>query len=104
MMEATAAVSPGVLVGPRRDWSAPLGLPGLIRATAERTPDAVAVTYLGATLTYGQLEVASDLVAARLRAAGGSPGEVVAVCLPRGFVMVTALLGALKAGLAYLPL
>lgn len=95
---------PGVLVGSHREWSAPFGLPGLVRDRALLMPDDVALEAEGATLTFAQLEFASDATAARLRAARGRPGQVVAVCLPRGLSLVVALLGALKAGMAYLPL
>jgi amino acid adenylation domain-containing protein len=102
---ATPAVTPGVLVGPRREWSVPFGLPGLVRASAQRAPDAIAlVEDDGGTLTYAELEVESDALAAQLRAVGGQPGGVVAVCLPRGRALVIALLAALKAHMPYLPL
>jgi non-ribosomal peptide synthetase component F len=51
-----------------------------------------------ATLTYAQLEIASDVVAAQPHGAGGRPGQVVAVLLPRGLTLVVALLEALKPG------
>lgn len=104
MIGSSTAATPGVLVGPRRDWSVPFGLPGLVRANAERAPDAVALEDDGGTLTYAELEVESDALAARLRAAGGQPGGVVAVCMPRGRALVVALLAALKAHMPYLPL
>lgn len=80
-----------------------MGLPGLVRAAAYRAPEAVALLAAGRKLTYAQLEVESDALAVRLRAAG-EPGDVVAVCLPRGPEMVVALLAALKARMPYLPL
>src|SRR2546430_540060 len=101
MIETSTAAPPAVLVGPWREWPDPFGLPGLVRASAERAPDAVALTDEGGTLTYAQLEVESDALAARLRAAGGRPGDVVAVCLPRGRALVVALLAALKAHMPY---
>ena len=104
MIETSAAVPPCVLVGPRREWPAPFGLPGLVRASSERAPDAVALIDDGGTLTYAELEQESDALGERLRAAGGQPGDVVAVCMPRGRAMVVALLAALKAHMAYLPL
>lgn len=90
--------------GPVVTRRVPHGVPGLVRRQALSTPDATALVDAAGTLTYRQLEVASDRVAARLRSAGGSPGDVVAVCLPRGRAMVVAMLGAMKAGLPYLPL
>ena len=81
------------------------------RQVAQR-PDAVAVTALGggdpvgadaSELTYARLDAWSDAVAARLAASGTRPGDRVAVRLPRSAALVTALLGVLKAGAAYVP-
>ena len=102
--QSSVEATPGVLIGPARDWPAPFGLPGLVRASAERAPDAVALLDERGTLRYAELEAESDALAARLRAAGGQPGDVVAVCLPRGRALVVALLAALKAHMPYLPL
>ncbi len=90
--------------GPTVARDAPYGLAGLVRRRAGAAPDAVAVVDAGGTLSYDDLEVASDDVAARLRDAGATAGDVVAVCLDRGRAMSVALLGAVKAGTPYLPL
>jgi amino acid adenylation domain-containing protein len=103
-MEPSTAAPPCVMVGPARDWAARFGLPGLVRASAERAPGAVALKDERGSLTYAELEARSDALAARLRSSGGRPGDVVAVCLPRGQDMVVALLAALKAHMPYLPL
>src|ERR1700683_18001 len=103
-MEPSTAAPPCVMVGPARDWAARFGLPGLVRASAERAPGAVALKDERGSLTYAALEARSDARAARLRSSGGRPGDVVAVCLPRGQDMVVALLAALKAHMPYLPL
>ncbi len=92
-----------VLRGPARDWTAPAGLAGLIRDVASRTPHAIAVSDDAGDLSYAELDLASDAIAARLRAAGGRPGEVVAVLMRRGRALPAALLGAVKAGMPYLP-
>ncbi|MGW3173942.1 amino acid adenylation domain-containing protein [Streptomyces sp. NPDC001153] len=101
---STADVSGAILRGPDRDRPAPFGVPGLVRAVSTATPDAVALVDDAGTVTYAELETASDAVARLLADADGRPGDVVAVCVPRGRALVFALLGALKAGLPYLPL
>src|SRR3954451_19519231 len=99
----TASLS-SVLVGPQRERAAPQGLPGLIRASAKRNPDSIALLDTEGTLTYTELEVESDALVAQLRAAGGCPGDAVAVCMSRRRALVVALLAALKAQMPYVPL
>ncbi|MBB5159003.1 non-ribosomal peptide synthetase [Saccharopolyspora phatthalungensis] len=52
----------------------------------------------------GKLAAAANGVAARLIEQGAGRGDVVAVALPRGHEFVAAVLGAVAAGVAYLPL
>ncbi|MFJ9156149.1 amino acid adenylation domain-containing protein [Streptomyces griseoviridis] len=75
----------------------------LIEEQAARTPDAPAVRYRDTTLTYAQLDARADRLAAALTARGAGPETVVAVALPRGPDLVTALVAVAKAGAACLP-
>ncbi|MEW5928458.1 MAG: amino acid adenylation domain-containing protein [Gemmatimonadota bacterium] len=76
----------------------------LVRERAALAPGAVAVTAGGRSLTYAGLERRSGRLARRLSALGVRPETRVGLCLERGPGMVTALLGTLEAGGAYLPL
>ena len=78
-------------------------LPELFAAQAARTPDAVAVIAGDARVSYAELDARSARLARYLISAGAGPEQVVAIALPRGELMVTALLGVLRAGAAYLP-
>jgi amino acid adenylation domain-containing protein len=69
----------------------------------ERTPDAIAVTSNGASLTYADLNGRANAVAERLIAMGAGPDVLVALCMERSVGMLIGLLGILKAGAAYLP-
>ncbi|TWF80521.1 non-ribosomal peptide synthase protein (TIGR01720 family)/amino acid adenylation domain-containing protein [Pseudonocardia hierapolitana] len=71
---------------------------------AERTPDAPAVRSGATTLSYADLDAASDAVAAGLAARGAGPETIVGVALPRSLDMIVALVGIAKAGAAFLPL
>ncbi len=78
-----------------------------LRAFAEqsrRVPDRLAAVCPDGSLSYGQLEAASNRWARRLRAMGVGPESLVALLLPRCADLIVALLGVLKAGGAYLPL
>ncbi|MFI9814178.1 non-ribosomal peptide synthetase [Saccharothrix variisporea] len=76
----------------------------LLSAQASRTPDAVAVVFEGASLTYAELDARAAELAGRLAARGVGPGHVVGVRMDRSLDLVVALLGVVKAGAAYLPL
>ncbi|AZK92921.1 MULTISPECIES: non-ribosomal peptide synthetase [Streptomyces] len=54
-------------------------------------------------LTFDELRTGAMRIAAGLAAHGVGPESVVALCLPRGAALVTALIGTLTAGAAYLP-
>jgi amino acid adenylation domain-containing protein len=76
----------------------------LFAARAAHSPAAVAATFQGQELTYGDLEWRSNQLARYLRRLGARPGVLVGVCTARSLEMIVGLLGILKAGAAYLPL
>jgi amino acid adenylation domain-containing protein len=73
-------------------------------AHAERTPDAVALVFEAACLTYRELNERANQLARYLRALGVGPDKLVATCFERGFDMLIAVLATWKAGGAYVPL
>ena len=76
----------------------------LFEEQAQKTPDAVAVVFEEATLSYGELNRQANQLAHYLREFGVGPDERVAICLEGSLEMVVGLLGVLKAGGAYVPL
>ena len=92
------------------DWNAtahPLPettLPLLFERQVERTPNAVALIFEDAALSYAQLNARANRLAHHLIAQGTGPEHIVGIALPRSADMVVALLAVLKSGAAYLPL
>ncbi|HET6230115.1 MAG TPA: amino acid adenylation domain-containing protein [Longimicrobiaceae bacterium] len=79
-------------------------LPELFERWAAETPDAPALVFGGETLTYAETDAAANQLAWRLRERGvGAEGRV-GVCLERSAELAVAVLAALKAGAAYVPL
>ena len=94
----------------------------LFEAQVERTPDAVAVSfegssltgehqspqapsfYGGVTVTYKELNDRANQLARYLQELGVGSEVLVGICLDRSLEMIVSLLGVLKAGGAYLPL
>lgn len=91
----------------------------LFEAQVDRTPDAIALSRAGKTLSYRELDQRANKLAHYLRTqlrGGGEgaseawqaakPGEepLVAVCCSRSLDMLVGLLAILKAGAAYVPL
>ncbi|MFJ5680711.1 amino acid adenylation domain-containing protein [Streptomyces sp. NPDC093097] len=79
-------------------------LHALIEATAERVPDAAAVSANGVSLTYAQLVTRARRLALELVRAGVEPDDFVGVTVDRSVDAVVALLGPLFAGAAYIPI
>ncbi|MFM0522132.1 amino acid adenylation domain-containing protein, partial [Caballeronia jiangsuensis] len=76
----------------------------LFEQQVRRTPDAIALVFEDASLTYGQLNARANQLAHRLIGLGVCPEDRVALCVERGIGMIVALLAILKAGGAYVPL
>ncbi len=76
----------------------------LIGDQVARRPNAKAVSFEGAWLTYRELDIQSTRLARYLQALGVGPESLVCVYLERGLEMVVGVLAVLKAGGAYVPL
>jgi amino acid adenylation domain-containing protein len=79
-------------------------LPDLVARWAAERPGAAAVTGLGKTITYTELEARANRLARALVARGVTRDGVVATCLERSVDWVVALLAAMRAGAAHMPL
>ncbi len=91
------------------DAADPVSLPApaitdLFAAQVAATPDAIALTGAGTSLSYADLNARANRLAHRLIALGAGPERYVALRLPRSPEQVVAILAVLKAGAAYLPI
>ena len=69
-----------------------------------RTPDSIALTCDGESLTYAELDRRANAVAHRLIAMGAGPEVLIGLCVERNLGMVVGILGILKSGAGYLPI
>ncbi|WP_053711125.1 non-ribosomal peptide synthetase [Streptomyces sp. NRRL B-3648] len=79
-------------------------LPLLFERTVDERPSATAVVHDGVGVGYAELDRRANRIAHGLRARGVGPEDVVGIALPRSADAIAAMLGALKAGAAFLPL
>ena len=79
-------------------------IPVLFAAQVARVPQAVAVTFEGRSLTYRELDEASNRLAHLLAGRGVGPGERVALLFTRSAEAIVSILAVLKTGAAYLPI
>ena len=107
-----------VLDGGERAWLARVGNWGVLAGSVgvsvsiaelfavqvARIPGAVAVSGVGGSVTYRELDAASDRVAGVLAGRGVGPGAVVGLLVSRSIEAVVAILGVLKSGAGYLPM
>lgn len=73
------------------------------KEAAEKYPDRIAVEYCSERVTYRELDRLSDLFAANLLQINKGCSKVIGLRLEKDISFVTAALGTLKVGLAYMP-
>ncbi|MCV7342868.1 non-ribosomal peptide synthetase, partial [Mycolicibacterium rhodesiae] len=84
--------------------STPDTIASLFAAQAARTPDALAVSFEGVSMTYRELDEATDRAARVLAGRGAGPGQRVALLLPRSADAIVAMVAVVKTGATYVPI
>ena len=79
-------------------------LPQLFEAQVAAGGDRIAAVDGATTISYRQLNARANRLAHRLRRLGIGRNDFVALLLERGIDLLTAMLGVLKAGAAYVPI
>ena len=87
-----------------RPGPAAVSVPVLFAEQAARTPEAVAIADGARSVSYRELEEATNRLAHLLAGHGAGPGECVALLFSRSAEAVVAMLAVLKTGAAYLPM
>ena len=79
-------------------------IPAVFAEQVARASEAVAVTFEGRSMTYGELDEAATGLAHLLSMHGAGPGQCVALLVPRCDEAIVGMLAVLKTGAAYLPI
>ena len=81
-----------------------LNLSSVLEHQASLTPDRLAITFAGKSMTYGELNAGAAQVAGGLASLGITPGEHIALSCPNVPWFPIAYFGILKAGAVVVPL
>ncbi|MCB9252335.1 MAG: amino acid adenylation domain-containing protein [Flavobacteriales bacterium] len=89
--------------GPKKEYPDKSVL-DLFRAQAIKSPLDIALIHESNNMTFGQLDVLSDGLAAYINQKIKGTENPIPVCLHRGFEMIISILGILKSGNTYVPI
>lgn len=85
-------------------WPMDATLVSLFEQQAARTPDRIAVSFQGEDISYAQLNLEADRIAALVRSRGAAQGSIIGLISEPSLLMPARQLGILKTGCAYLPI
>jgi long-chain acyl-CoA synthetase len=92
------------MMGTRRFDAEFVAIPDLIRENALAAPDHVALIDLDRQVSFRELDVMMDRIAAALLARGVGPRDTIAICAATSIEYVAVFLGALRIGVVVAPL
>ncbi|MFY0632152.1 MAG: AMP-binding protein, partial [Flavobacteriaceae bacterium] len=76
----------------------------VFKTQVESHPDRTALVYEDISLSYGDLDHRSSVLAKELIDKGVKKGDLVAICMDRSMDMIVGIFGILKSGGAYVPI
>lgn len=82
----------------------PFLLDDLVTEVARREPARPALRFMDERITYGALDARANAIAAQLLENSVAPGDRVGLYMPKSIDAVACLLGAMRAGAAYVPI
>ncbi|MCB0940279.1 MAG: amino acid adenylation domain-containing protein [Mycobacterium sp.] len=81
-----------------------VSIPEVFAEHVQRAPESVSVRFAGRSLSYAELDEASNRLAHLLAGHGVGPGDFVAVLFPRCADAIVSMMAVLKTGAAYVPI
>ena len=88
----------------KKKYSCDKTISRLFEEQVEKTPDNIAVSYEGISLTYRELNEKANLVASSIARKGIQKDCVVGIMTGRSVEMIAGIVGILKAGCGYMPI
>ncbi|MFY0632153.1 MAG: AMP-binding protein, partial [Flavobacteriaceae bacterium] len=76
----------------------------LFKSQVASNPNNIALVYENHSLSYGDLDHRSSVLAKELTSKGVKKGDLVAISMNRSMEMIVGILGILKSGGAYVPI
>lgn len=71
---------------------------------AEAFPERTALTFEGASMSYGELHIRSNRLAHAIRQSGNKRNQFISILMDRSMEFITGIYGIMKAGSAYVPI
>ena len=79
-------------------------LADLVEEQVVKTPNNTAIVFENQTITYSELNKKANQLARYLRKLGLKENSIIGIMLPRSIEVLVCMLGALKAGICYIPI
>ena len=76
----------------------------LFEEQVQKTPNSIAAVFEDKTITYEELNKKANQIAWKLKELGLGENSIIGIMLPRSLEILVCILGALKAGVCYIPI